>query len=76
MQVWYSWLVEFPFVGRGSTLLPEVYSGLDIRSLPSAVCLKFMELVHSLEFFMVCIERGACKAFFIRLARVAFIAAF
>ncbi|KAI1836758.1 transcriptional regulator family: Fungal Specific TF [Penicillium roqueforti] len=27
---------EFPFVGRGSTLLPEVYSGLDIRSLPSA----------------------------------------
>ncbi|KAI2717601.1 transcriptional regulator family: Fungal Specific TF [Penicillium roqueforti] len=27
---------EFPFVDRGSTLLPEVYSGLDIRSLPSA----------------------------------------
>lgn len=41
---------ELPFIDRGSTPWPEVYADLDIRPLPSDVRLKFMDLVHLLEF--------------------------
>lgn len=41
---------ELPFIGRGSTPWPEAYADLDIRPLPSDVCLMFMNLVHLLEF--------------------------
>lgn len=36
--------------GRGSAPWPEVNADLDVRTLPSDVRLKFMDLVHLLEF--------------------------
>ena len=55
---------KLPFIDRSSTPWPEVYADLDIRSLPSDVCLKFMDLVHLLEFLWFALSVALANPFF------------
>lgn len=52
---------ELPFIGRGST--PEADADLDIRPLPSDVCLKFMDPVHLLEFLWFALSAALANPF-------------